>query len=69
MSATRSSIRSSTAPPWTGRKRIGELREGIARGEFRLDYQAVVDLDRSRIIGYEALVRWEHPTAGRAPAR
>jgi diguanylate cyclase (GGDEF)-like protein/PAS domain S-box-containing protein len=50
-------------------QRIAELREGVAREEFRLDYQAVVDLDESRIIGYEALVRWEHPTAGElAPA-
>jgi diguanylate cyclase (GGDEF)-like protein/PAS domain S-box-containing protein len=48
-------------------ERIGELREGIARGEFRLDYQAVVDLERNRIMGYEALVRWEHPNAGELP--
>jgi diguanylate cyclase (GGDEF)-like protein/PAS domain S-box-containing protein len=48
-------------------QRIAELREGITRGEFRLDYQAVVDLDRHEIIGYEALVRWEHPTAGELP--
>jgi diguanylate cyclase (GGDEF)-like protein/PAS domain S-box-containing protein len=48
-------------------ERIGELREGILRGEFRLDYQAVVDLERSRIMGYEALVRWEHPGAGELP--
>jgi diguanylate cyclase (GGDEF)-like protein/PAS domain S-box-containing protein len=48
-------------------QRIGELREGIAREEFRLDYQAVVDLGRSAITGYEALVRWEHPTAGELP--
>ena len=48
-------------------QRIGELREGIAHGEFRLDYQAVVDLDRHEIIGYEALVRWEHPTLGELP--
>jgi diguanylate cyclase (GGDEF)-like protein/PAS domain S-box-containing protein len=48
-------------------QRIGELREGIARGEFRLDYQAVVDLEHNRIQGYEALVRWEHPTAGELP--
>src|SRR5207253_10578268 len=48
-------------------QRIQELREGIARGEFRLDYQAVVDLGRHEIIGYEALVRWEHPTAGELP--
>jgi len=48
-------------------QRIAELREGIVRGEFRLDYQAVVDLDQYEIIGYEALVRWEHPTAGELP--
>jgi EAL domain-containing protein (putative c-di-GMP-specific phosphodiesterase class I) len=48
-------------------ERISELREGIARGEFRLDYQAVVDLERSQITGYEALVRWEHPSAGELP--
>ena len=48
-------------------ERIGELREGIARNEFRLDYQAVVDLERHEITGYEALVRWEHPTAGELP--
>jgi diguanylate cyclase (GGDEF)-like protein/PAS domain S-box-containing protein len=48
-------------------ERIVELREGIVRSEFRLDYQAVVDLERSRIMGYEALVRWEHPTAGELP--
>jgi diguanylate cyclase (GGDEF)-like protein/PAS domain S-box-containing protein len=48
-------------------ERIAELRDGIARGEFRLDYQAVVDLDRNEITGYEALVRWEHPTLGELP--
>src|SRR5215471_4367138 len=48
-------------------QRIGELREGIVRGEFRLDYQAVVDLDQHQIIGYEALVRWEHPSSGELP--
>jgi diguanylate cyclase (GGDEF)-like protein/PAS domain S-box-containing protein len=48
-------------------QRIGDLREGITRGEFRLDYQAVVDLDRHEITGYEALVRWEHPSEGELP--
>jgi diguanylate cyclase (GGDEF)-like protein/PAS domain S-box-containing protein len=47
--------------------RIAELRDAIANGEFRLDYQAVVDLDRNEITGYEALVRWEHPTEGELP--
>jgi diguanylate cyclase (GGDEF)-like protein/PAS domain S-box-containing protein len=48
-------------------ERISELRDGIARGEFRLDYQAVVALESSEITGYEALIRWEHPTAGELP--
>jgi diguanylate cyclase (GGDEF)-like protein/PAS domain S-box-containing protein len=48
-------------------ERIGELREGIGRGDFRLDYQAVVDLDRHEIMGYEALIRWEHPRVGELP--
>ena len=45
-------------------QRIGELREAIDGGELRLDYQAVVDLERYEITGYEALVRWSHPTEG-----
>ena len=32
-------------------QRIAELREAIGRGEFRLDYQPVVDLERKRISG------------------
>jgi diguanylate cyclase (GGDEF)-like protein/PAS domain S-box-containing protein len=45
-------------------QRIGELRDAIAGGELRLDYQAVVDLEPYEISGYEALVRWGHPTEG-----
>ena len=45
-------------------QRIGELRDAISGGELRLDYQAVVDLERYEITGYEALVRWRHPTEG-----
>ena len=44
--------------------RIGALREAVASRQFRLDYQAVVELERHEIIGYEALVRWTHPTDG-----
>jgi len=44
--------------------RIGELRDAISGGELRLDYQAVVDLARYEITGYEALVRWRHPREG-----
>ena len=41
-----------------------ELRTGIARGELELHYQVQVDIASSRIIGLEALVRWNHPIRG-----
>jgi EAL domain-containing protein (putative c-di-GMP-specific phosphodiesterase class I) len=41
-----------------------ELREALARGEFELEYQPVVDLARQEIVGCEALLRWHHPTRG-----
>ena len=33
--------------------------------DFTLNYQPIVDLDKKRLGGYEALVRWFHPTRGR----
>lgn len=41
-----------------------ELRHAIARGELRLYYQPVVALETGKILGAEALVRWEHPKRG-----
>lgn len=42
-----------------------DLREAIPRGEFELLYQPVVDVSGGLTIGYEALIRWNHPTRGR----
>jgi len=42
----------------------GELRAGIARGELLVHYQPIIDLRTERIVGFEALVRWDHPTRG-----
>ncbi len=41
-----------------------ELRQAIAAGELRLVYQPIVDLSDRRLVGFEALVRWEHPERG-----
>jgi diguanylate cyclase (GGDEF)-like protein len=44
------------------------LREALNRavndGAFRLHYQPIVALDTGATVGFEALVRWEHPTRG-----
>ncbi|MDA1304478.1 MAG: GGDEF domain-containing response regulator [Nitrospirae bacterium] len=44
-----------------------DLRQGLAKDEFFLHYQPLVDLKTSRIIGVESLARWQHPTRGLIP--
>ena len=41
-----------------------ELRQAVERREFRVFYQPKVLLETGRIVGLEALLRWEHPTKG-----
>ena len=38
------------------------LREAMAKKEFRLHYQPIIDMASNRIAGCEALVRWHHPS-------
>jgi PAS domain S-box-containing protein len=41
-----------------------ELREAIARRQFVVHYQPIVELRHGTIAGFEALVRWLHPRKG-----
>ncbi len=41
-----------------------DLRRAIDRNEFLLYYQPLVSMEDGRPVGFEALVRWQHPTRG-----
>jgi diguanylate cyclase (GGDEF)-like protein len=44
-----------------------DLRRAIELQEFFVEYQPIVDLESGRIVGFEALLRWNHPDRGRVP--
>jgi EAL domain-containing protein (putative c-di-GMP-specific phosphodiesterase class I) len=44
-----------------------DLRNAIARGQFQINYQPLVDLAENRINTCEALLRWNHPERGWVP--
>ncbi|MDA9441114.1 diguanylate cyclase [Bradyrhizobium sp. CCBAU 51745] len=41
-----------------------DLRQALARGEFEVHYQPLVDLSANVVTGCEALLRWRHPERG-----
>jgi diguanylate cyclase (GGDEF)-like protein len=41
-----------------------DLRKALPAGEFELHYQPIVNLASNEISGFEALIRWNHPTRG-----
>lgn len=44
-----------------------DLRKAIHQEEFVIHYQPIISLITGRITGFEALVRWQHPTRGIVP--
>jgi diguanylate cyclase (GGDEF)-like protein/PAS domain S-box-containing protein len=41
-----------------------DLRQALARSEFELHYQPLIDLAAGQITGFESLLRWRHPVHG-----
>jgi diguanylate cyclase (GGDEF)-like protein/PAS domain S-box-containing protein len=46
---------------------LADLSEALREGQFELHYQPQVRLKDNALIGFEALVRWQHPTRGMVP--
>lgn len=44
-----------------------DLSRALERDQFRLEYQPLFALDDQRIVGVEALIRWDHPRRGSVP--
>ena len=44
-----------------------DLLEALARDELELHYQPVVRIDDNMVVGFEALMRWNHPERGAIP--
>ncbi|HEU0299296.1 MAG TPA: GGDEF and EAL domain-containing protein [Longimicrobium sp.] len=42
----------------------GQLREALVQEHFRLHFQPVVVMESRQVVGFEALLRWEHPQHG-----
>ncbi|BCX67002.1 MULTISPECIES: putative bifunctional diguanylate cyclase/phosphodiesterase [Pseudomonas] len=48
---------------------VERVRQALAADELRLHYQPKVNMRHGEVVGFEALLRWEHPQQGIVPAR
>jgi EAL domain-containing protein (putative c-di-GMP-specific phosphodiesterase class I) len=46
---------------------LQELRQALQAGEISMHYQPIVDLATTEVVGFEALMRWQHPERGWVP--
>ena len=44
-----------------------EVRDAIAQAQMRVEYQPIIEVATGRVVGAEALMRWDHPTRGPIP--
>jgi len=44
-----------------------DLRRAVGKDELRLHYQRIVEAKSGKVVGHEALVRWQHPERGLVP--
>lgn len=51
----------------SGWPRVADIRRALDNNEFVLYYQPELDLESRRIVGLEALIRWQHPQRGLLP--
>ncbi|WP_454845585.1 putative bifunctional diguanylate cyclase/phosphodiesterase [Pseudomonas farris] len=48
---------------------VERVRQALVAGELRLHFQPKVNMRRGVVVGFEALLRWEHPQNGMVPPR
>lgn len=54
-------------PIVTGNSLQDDLRRALEAGQLALHYQPIIDVKAAAIVGFEALMRWQHPTRGAIP--